>query len=243
MYSIQGITATIAATGLVWSKGGVNWNSSVATNLPESSLTSGVQSPTQQIFEILVGAQGKLAFNSESVTVLPGTVLRFNFLSRNHTLTQSSFQHPCINGSSFDTGFNQFNPRNISGELTVDYHVNSNLPQWFFCAQTLPRSHCAAGMVFSLNPKNNPRVFKSNAVTPLSGINITTATALSYCNRIESTQSKTSMNVTVNAPSRTVHGSENTSTVLQISNEGHRTRTWTSLRLVVTTALLWLISF
>ncbi|KAF2741712.1 hypothetical protein M011DRAFT_514230 [Sporormia fimetaria CBS 119925] len=80
----------------------------------------------------------------------------------NHTLTQSSFEQPCNNRSGFDTGFQQFNPVNASGRFLVDYQVTTKDPQWFFCAQISPKSHCQSGMVFALNPGEKLDEFQSN---------------------------------------------------------------------------------
>ncbi|KAF2680643.1 hypothetical protein K458DRAFT_253790, partial [Lentithecium fluviatile CBS 122367] len=101
---------------------------------------------------ILVGEAGQLIFNPDSLSVTRGTTLHFDFLGNNHTLTQSSFGHPCQNASRLDTGFNQQNSLNVSGKFLIDYVVQSDEPQWFYCAQEFPKSHCRAGMVFSLNP-------------------------------------------------------------------------------------------
>ncbi|KAF2194734.1 hypothetical protein K469DRAFT_509556, partial [Zopfia rhizophila CBS 207.26] len=101
---------------------------------------------------ILVGAAGKLAFNPDSISVSRGTILRFNFLGINHTLTQSTLDHPCTSNAQFDTGFRQFNPTNSSGKFLLEFEVDTDQPQWFYCAQELPISHCNSGMVFSLNP-------------------------------------------------------------------------------------------
>ncbi|KAF2834201.1 hypothetical protein M501DRAFT_922606, partial [Patellaria atrata CBS 101060] len=102
--------------------------------------------------QVTVGVAGQLQFDPHTLTVPPGTTLTFNFLSLNHTLTQSSFEHPCNKTGSIDTGFNQFNPQNISGRFLVDIIVNSTRPLWFYCAQTLKADHCSQGMVFSVNP-------------------------------------------------------------------------------------------
>ncbi|KAF2278964.1 uncharacterized protein EI97DRAFT_351106, partial [Westerdykella ornata] len=112
---------------------------------------------------VIVGAGGNLVFQPPSLAVPTGTLLRFSFLARNHSLTQSEFANPCLYNGGFDSGFNQFNPTNISGEFVVEYEVTSPSPQWFFCAQTLPRSHCNAGMVFSLNPRGAHYSFLQNA--------------------------------------------------------------------------------
>ncbi|OCL02982.1 hypothetical protein AOQ84DRAFT_252022, partial [Glonium stellatum] len=112
---------------------------------------------------ILVGAAGQLAFNLSSVSVLAGTVVRFNFLGLNHILIQSQFNNSCKSNSAFNTGFNQFNPMNISGKFVVDFKVLTEEPQWFYCAQMVHKSHCNAGMVFSLNPGGNTNQFIYNA--------------------------------------------------------------------------------
>ncbi|KAF2728555.1 hypothetical protein EJ04DRAFT_409330, partial [Polyplosphaeria fusca] len=111
---------------------------------------------------VLVGASGHLDFNPSSVSATNGTILRFDFLGLNHTLTQSSLKHPCSNASMFDTSFGQFNPSNISGKFLVDFEVEHERPQWFYCAQAAPMSHCEAGMVFSLNPNDSQNEFLNN---------------------------------------------------------------------------------
>ncbi|PVH90696.1 hypothetical protein DM02DRAFT_483865, partial [Periconia macrospinosa] len=111
---------------------------------------------------VTVGAGGALKFSPSSIDADVGTMISFNFLALNHTLTQSSLSHPCKAGGKFDTGFKQFNPQNISGEFVVLYEILSTEPQWFFCAQT---SHCRSGMVFSVNPGGLHKQFVENALS------------------------------------------------------------------------------
>ncbi|KAF9733722.1 extracellular serine-rich protein [Paraphaeosphaeria minitans] len=133
-----------------WANHSISWNS---TCTPSSKLVN--TNSSSQIVEIVVGAAGQLAFNPNSVSVTPGTTLRFDFLGLNHTLTQSSSASLCHNSSGVDTGFQQFNPQNVSGTFLVDYLVESDRPQWFYCAQNEPISHCQSGMVFSVNPSDD----------------------------------------------------------------------------------------
>ncbi|EUC39922.1 hypothetical protein COCMIDRAFT_78906, partial [Bipolaris oryzae ATCC 44560] len=119
---------------------------------------------SQPTSTIIVGDKGKLVFSPSSLNASIGTTIAFNFLALNHTLTQSQLQDPCRNASGFDSGFNQFNPTNISGRFVVEYTVTSDEPQWFFCAQTARLAHCQAGMVFSLNPRGLHAQFVSNAM-------------------------------------------------------------------------------
>jgi plastocyanin len=172
MYYLQAITSSLAATSAGWGRREVSWNSSTSPALGPSASVAATTS--QQVVEIVVGAAGRLIFNPDSVSVTAGTTLRFNFLSLNHTLTQSSFSHPCSHEEQFDTGFQQFNPLNVSGKFLVDFPVLSEEPQWFYCAQSIPRSHCQAGMVFSLNPGDRYEEFIHNAIGTQTTAVITT---------------------------------------------------------------------
>ncbi|KAJ7047088.1 hypothetical protein C8F04DRAFT_219531 [Mycena alexandri] len=112
---------------------------------------------------VQVGAGGKLAFSPSNITAQVGDVIAFQFQGKNHSVTQSTFATPCAiqtaPAQGIDSGF-QFVAPNATElpqwSFTVD---NATSPLWFFCAQTNPAVHCAAGMVFSVNaneasPKN-----------------------------------------------------------------------------------------
>ena len=113
-------------------------------------------------------------------------MIRFNFLSLNHTLTQSSFTQPCTNLGGFSTGFRQFNPKNVSGEFTVDYVVDTLDPQWFFCTQTKAISHCHAGMVFALNVGDGIESFISAATISSTATLESVASSLSWNSQLGS---------------------------------------------------------
>ena len=98
-----------------------------------------------------VGALGALRFEPDQITANVGDIVLFNFLSSNHTLTQSAYDQPCSNPGRFNTDFHQHNPRNQSGVFLVSYLVTDANPQWFQCAQNSSISHCESGMVFGLN--------------------------------------------------------------------------------------------
>jgi plastocyanin len=61
-----------------------------------------------------------------------GDTVRFNFLGKNHSVTQSNLASPCTYSGGFDTGLNQFNPLNTSGEFLVDFQVSVSKPLWFY---------------------------------------------------------------------------------------------------------------
>ncbi|KAI9887513.1 MAG: hypothetical protein M1823_000692 [Watsoniomyces obsoletus] len=109
--------------------------------------------------KVTVGAQGKNVFQPNSVRANIGDVVQFDFLGRNHTVSQSDFATPCIYNGGFDSGF-QPNPRNQSGLFIRSYVVKSQKPTWFYCKQT---GHCPQGMVFGINPGMKMYEFIVNA--------------------------------------------------------------------------------
>jgi plastocyanin len=134
-------------------------------NTSRSAMSTATVVPVTKIrAKVVVGKGGKLDFSPPSLNISRGSVIEFNFLGLNHTLTQSEFLNPCHSSGGFDSGFSQFNPANVSGKFVVEYMVTDEDPRWFFCAQTAKRSHCQAGMVFSLNPGGGQAQFLENAL-------------------------------------------------------------------------------
>ncbi|KAM3502436.1 hypothetical protein MY10362_004851 [Beauveria mimosiformis] len=97
-----------------------------------------------------------LKFWPEKVKAEVGTMVQFQFLAGNHTLTQSDFDHPCkpINEVNPSTQgiFSAFQPVAASaakGQVPVfTIMVNDTKPMWFFCSQG---PHCQKGMVMVIN--------------------------------------------------------------------------------------------
>jgi plastocyanin len=59
---------------------------------------------------VTVGEAGKLIFSPSSLNASAGSVIAFDFLGLNHTLTQSTIGNPCRSNQGLNTGFQQFNP-------------------------------------------------------------------------------------------------------------------------------------
>jgi plastocyanin len=228
MFFLNPIVTSLTVSGAFWSHRELPWNSSSIGMPLFASATSSVTAPTRQVVEIAVGAAGLLAFNPASVNVMEGTVLRFNFLGLNHTLTQSVFHHPCLSNSQFDTGFRQFNPSNSTGKFIVDFEVNSSQPQWFFCAQQTPKSHCHAGMVFSLNPYGKQSDFIDNARNSRHAPVITSPPGLAYCSGMGTTPLSHMVRPSDGTVSWTMQPPNVTSISPQISNDGQRLGYWVS---------------
>ncbi|KAM3466499.1 hypothetical protein MY5147_000543 [Beauveria neobassiana] len=97
-----------------------------------------------------------LKFWPEKVKAEVGTMVQFQFLAGNHTLTQSDFDHPCtpineVNPSAQGI-FSAYQPVAASaakGQIPVfTIMVNDTKPMWFFCSQG---PHCQKGMVMVIN--------------------------------------------------------------------------------------------
>ncbi len=112
-----------------------------------------------KVIDVIVGKNGGLTYTPPSVKAKPGDEIRFTFVSKNHTVTESSFNHPCTRlEHGFDTGFefvgtsNNFITRSFIVPDTED-------PLWFYCRQKVPFSHCAKGMVFAINAPKRGHTF------------------------------------------------------------------------------------
>jgi plastocyanin len=135
--------------------------SGLAKPLPSATLKELSQ---MAIHEVEVGALRQLIFNLNQISADVGDVVRFTFRSFNHSLVQSSLAKPCVSNNEFHSGFRQFNAAN-SQLMTLSFTVNNPEPQFFFCQQTLPASHCERGMVFAINPGESMDTFLENVGT------------------------------------------------------------------------------
>ena len=113
-----------------------------------------------------VGAQGQFLFNPTQVDAAVGDIVVFRFLKLNHTVTQSSFDSPCGPIGGFDSGFRYYNPLNQTGVINhlLPFLVRDSEPTWFYCRQSVPRSHCSAGMVFGINTGDKMIAFMAKAM-------------------------------------------------------------------------------
>jgi len=108
-----------------------------------------------KVIDVKVGENDTLTYNPSNVTAEVGDTIAFEFVAKNHTITQSTFATPCsnftfANGSTgVDSGF-QFVAANTTSFPVFSFTVmNTSTPLWFYCRQT---GHCEKGMVFAVNP-------------------------------------------------------------------------------------------
>jgi hypothetical protein len=115
---------------------------------------------------------GSLTYQPNQLTgVQNGDVVQFQFLDKNHTVTQSTFAAPCSNitdasgkVTGVDSGYQFVDPAATQfpvWQITID---NASTPLWFYCRQA---KHCQSGMVFAVNPTaaKSFDTFKTNAAT------------------------------------------------------------------------------
>ncbi|RYN87206.1 hypothetical protein AA0119_g12586 [Alternaria tenuissima] len=75
------------------------WN---ATHVMQSK---GTASASRPITTVNVGEAGELVFSPSSLNASAGSVIAFNFLALNYTLTESDLWDLCYSNQRFDTGF------------------------------------------------------------------------------------------------------------------------------------------
>jgi len=132
-------------------------DSTPSTQTDASSAPSTGSVESGNIIKVTVGGNGTLTYNPPFVTAQIGDTVQFEFQSKNHTATQSSFADPCtklVNATTGQTGFDSdFQPvaAGTSDFPTFNVSVTNTAPMWVYCKQKNPISHCAAGMVFAIN--------------------------------------------------------------------------------------------
>ncbi|KAJ7711723.1 hypothetical protein B0H16DRAFT_1627410 [Mycena metata] len=124
------------------------------------SLAAAVLAPALSTYAarilVQVGPGGQTIFSPSNVTASVGDVVSFQFLSKNHSVTQSSFASPCEPlAGGVDSGFQ---PVAVDATNLPEFSIainNASKPLFFFSAQTALVDECNLGMVFSINQDAN----------------------------------------------------------------------------------------
>ncbi|EUC62134.1 FliC domain protein [Rhizoctonia solani AG-3 Rhs1AP] len=150
-------TVTPAPDGVVTVTQTVTLGASTWTTTYGSAPGSAAPTPNPQpvVHVVTVGGNGTLTFNPPSVQAAPRDIISFQFRSKNHTVTQSTFADPCrkfeFTSTSGQIGFDSgFVPVTADANAfpTWNVTVNDTAPIWAYCRQA---NHCGGGMVFALN--------------------------------------------------------------------------------------------
>jgi len=122
-------------------------------------------------FNITVGKDNANTFDPPQLTgVNVGDVLHFTFVSKSHSVTQSTFDNPCtVKPQGVDSGFFPVAAGATSFPQWSIRVNNVTGPLWFFCNRA---PHCqASGMVFAVNPtaERTLDAFKAKALASTPG--------------------------------------------------------------------------
>ncbi|KAJ7433040.1 hypothetical protein B0H11DRAFT_2297044 [Mycena galericulata] len=109
---------------------------------------------------VTVGAGNTTTYSPSNVTAQVGDQIAFQFVSGNHTVTQSSFPAPCtaLPPPGISSGFQ---PVTAGAQQIPQWSfnvTNATTPLWFFCEHV---GHCAKGMVFSVNAPATGKTFSA----------------------------------------------------------------------------------
>ncbi|KAH7102430.1 RmlC-like cupin [Auriculariales sp. MPI-PUGE-AT-0066] len=139
-------------------------SSTTSTQAPPSSTYAPeptYSSPAGKVVDVIVGKDMKLTYTPDDITASVGDTVRFHFASKNHTVTRSSFDDPCMplnQYGAFDSDFRPFSATATEEQLTFDVVVQDEKPIWFYCRQKAPdapKSHCQQDMNGVINvPKS-----------------------------------------------------------------------------------------
>ncbi|TKA75712.1 hypothetical protein B0A49_03910 [Cryomyces minteri] len=102
----------------------------------------------------MVGANNGLVFQPSNIQAAPGSMIEFQFTSRNHSVVQADFASPCVPieqvSSEYAGFYSGFMPvaagSNTMPKFTI--MVPDTEPIYYYCSQG---EHCQAGMVGAIN--------------------------------------------------------------------------------------------
>lgn len=140
---------TITEVIVIWiNLGGESTTKTINT---QSSVAAGAAAAVTHT--VVVGGSAGLVYVPDTIKAAIGDMVVFQFMSANHTVTESAFAKPCEKlAGGMDSGF-MANPNNtIVPAPAMAMQVAVSTPLWFYCRQA---KHCGKGMVFSINPTAN----------------------------------------------------------------------------------------
>ncbi|KAL2755456.1 hypothetical protein ACRALDRAFT_2027208 [Sodiomyces alcalophilus JCM 7366] len=122
-----------------------------------AALAGFAQAQMVDVIPVKVGStNGTFRFYPEKVTAPLGSIVQFQFVAGNHTVTQSNFDNPCAflgdanpDTLSIHSGYQPVQASANMGQLPVfNVWVNDTTPIWLYCAQG---AHCRNGMSMVIN--------------------------------------------------------------------------------------------
>ncbi|EKD16379.1 serine-threonine rich protein [Drepanopeziza brunnea f. sp. 'multigermtubi' MB_m1] len=154
-YPIEGYALGVAAVKSVLTVG-----DTVLTVTGSSPQASNTVAAT---YTVLAGTNP--AFTPNSVSADVGDTVVVQFTSGNHSLTESTFDHPCVGLSGgHDSGYMANVNNAIVPTPQYSFNISQSTSQWFHSKQA---GECGDGMVLALNPSNEQTavLFRQNAIS------------------------------------------------------------------------------
>jgi len=137
-----------------------------------SALIAGVSAVTH---DIVVGDSNQNVFKPNSVNAAVGDTVNFIFVSKNHTVTQSTFGVPCSSKQDgFDSNYIAVSNATAQNQFPSWSITLTNTDAiWVYCKQG---NHCGQGMVMAINPtvEKSFDMYLATAKATLSGNGTTT---------------------------------------------------------------------
>ncbi|KAK0725101.1 hypothetical protein B0H67DRAFT_641555 [Lasiosphaeris hirsuta] len=110
-------------------------------------------------FQVTVGKNGQLRFDPETIDAKKGDKVTYNFFARNHSVTQSSFEKPCMPlDNAIFSAFVPTDSPDVASRTTFTIEVKDDKPIWIYCSQT-NGNHCQNGMVHAINAPKQGNTF------------------------------------------------------------------------------------
>lgn len=125
----------------------------------------------------MVDGKPSLTYSPDSIQAAKYDMVQFNFMQKNHTVTQSTFDQPCKKmqpmpaaasmpamPAPIDSEFKPFDGTGTPPMMMVQV-LETTTPMWFYCRQKTPMPHCGSGngMTFSINPNQPGQGAKTQA--------------------------------------------------------------------------------
>jgi plastocyanin len=137
-----------------------------------SAFIAGVSAITH---DIVVGDSNQNVFKPNSVSAAVGDTVNFIFVSKNHTVTQSTFGVPCSSKQGgFDSNYIAVSNATAQNQFPSWSITLTNTDAiWVYCKQG---NHCGQGMVMAINPtaEKSFDMYLATAKATLSGNGTTT---------------------------------------------------------------------
>lgn len=145
--------------------GGGGSSSATPTSTKASATSAAAQTAsTGTVHDVDVGQNG-FTFSPDTLTASKGDTVNFHFFAGDHSVSQSTFDAPCVPApiNPIYSGF--INPTG-SGEASTMFSItiNDTTPIWLYCSQV---THCQTGMAMVINPSTYVFSWLCNTILPL----------------------------------------------------------------------------